>query len=75
MPPVMQNVYSSNVAKVGHDANTQELVVEWHGGKVSVYSGVSAQVAEDVRNSWSIGKIIREQIIPHYQHKYQEGET
>lgn len=70
MPPVMQSVYSSNVNRVGHDSDKQEFHVEWGNGKVSVYSGVSVQVAEDVRNSWSVGKAIQEQIKDKFPHRY-----
>jgi hypothetical protein len=34
---------------------------------------VPAAVADDVRNSWSVGKAVRDQIIPNYQHRYSGG--
>jgi hypothetical protein len=70
MPPVMQSVYSSHVSKIGHSPDTQELFVQWDNGKTSVYSGVSAQLAEDVRTSWSIGRAIQEQIKDKFPHRY-----
>lgn len=70
MPPVMVSVYSSHVQAIGHDNDKQELHVRWNGGKTSVYSGVPAAVADDVSKAWSVGKAVREQIIPNYQHKY-----
>ena len=73
MPPVMQNVYSSNVQAISHDPDKQELHVQWQGGKTSVYSGVPANVAQEISTSWSVGKAIREQIIPNYSHKYSGG--
>lgn len=71
--PVMQSVYSSNVNRVGHDPETGELHVQWQGGKTSIYSGVPAALASDVAQSWSVGKAVREQIIPNYEHRYSDG--
>ena len=70
MPPVMHAIYSSHVKRVGHDPSTQELHVEWDTGKKSVYSGVPADVAERVRTSWSVGTAIRNEVRPHYDHRY-----
>ena len=70
--PVMQSVYSSHVDRIGHDPETGELYVQWQGGKTSIYSGVPAAVANDVTTAWSVGKAVREQIIPNYQHRYRQ---
>jgi short-subunit dehydrogenase involved in D-alanine esterification of teichoic acids len=70
MPTVMQPVYSSQVVAVGYDPDTHSMRVEWKSGKVSVYEGVPAAVVEQVRNSASVGKTIRSDIIPNYKHKY-----
>lgn len=75
MSPIMQSVFSSHVDRIGHDSDTGDLHVQWQGGKTSVYSGVPAALASDVRNSWSVGKAVREQIIPNYKHRYSGGET
>lgn len=73
MPPKMKPVYSSHVDKIGHDSDTQELHVQWQGGKTSIYSGVSAALADEVSNSWSVGKAIHEQIKDNYPHRYGGG--
>ena len=71
MPPVMREVYSSHVNKIGHDPKTNELWVEWDSGKTSVYSGVSAELADQVTNSWSVGSALRDQIKSGgYAHRY-----
>lgn len=70
MPPVMREVFSSNVERIGHDAETGELYVGWKGGKTSVYTGVPADVADSVMNDWSVGKAVRSQIQPAYAHRY-----
>ena len=70
MPPVMHSVYSSNVSSVGHDAETNSMHVAWKSGKTSIYENVPPQVVTDVRNSHSVSKAIRADIIPHYTHRY-----
>lgn len=70
MPPVMRNVYSSHVDRIGHDPETNELHVEWQGGKRSVYSDVPAAKAGDVMNSWSVGKAIHKDIKGAHEHRY-----
>ena len=37
MPPPMRSVFSSHVDRIGHDAQTGELYVQWDTGKTSVY--------------------------------------
>lgn len=68
----MQDVYSSNVNRMGFDPETGELRVEWSTGKVSVYSGVPEDTARKVMNSWSIGKAINEHIKGTFEHRYDE---
>lgn len=70
MPPVMHSVHSSHVNRIGHDADTSEMHVEWDNGKTSIYSGVPAGLADQVRNSWSVGKAIREMIRGKFDHRY-----
>jgi hypothetical protein len=41
-------------------------------GKRSIYSGVPAATADDVSNSWSIGKALRDQIKPFHKHRYAD---
>lgn len=73
MPPLMQAVFSDAVDRIGHDPETQELYVTWKEGRTSVYTGVPQDVAQDVTNSWSVGKALRERVIPNYQHRYWGG--
>lgn len=72
MPPVMRDVYSSHVNRIGYDLDTNELVVIWDNGKTSVYAGVQRDKADEVMNSWSVGKAIHNQIKPHHEHRYQK---
>lgn len=61
---------SSSVRTVGYDEAARSLHVEWANGRVSVYSDVPPSLADDVSRSWSVGKALREQVIPHYEHRY-----
>jgi len=70
MPPVMRGVFSSHVRRIGHDAQTGELHVQWDSGKTSVYSGVPPDVADRVQNAWSVGKALREEVKNAYPHRY-----
>ena len=71
--PDMRPVYSSVVDEIGYEDGA--LFVRWsRGGKISVYEGVPADLAAQVRNAPSIGKALREQIQDAYKHRYDEQE-
>lgn len=74
MPPPMREVFSSNVARIGHDMATGELFVQWAGGKTSVYSDVPPELAEDIAQSWSVGQALNQRVKPHYKHRYLDDE-
>jgi KTSC domain len=59
-----QQVRSSNVVSVGFDGSTLE--VEFKGGKVYQYEGVSQQMYDDLISAPSIGTFMREYIIGVY---------
>lgn len=71
MPVEWKNVFSDRAQAVGHDAEKRELHVRWKNGKVSVYSDVAADVAEDIANSWSVGQALNEAIIGRKKHRYE----
>jgi len=55
----MRQVYSSSVRSIGHDPNTNELHVAWNNSnRVSIYSGVSSEEAEEIAKSHSVGKVV-----------------
>lgn len=69
--PTMRSVSSSTVSTIGHDPKANELHVTWKGsGKTSVYSGVDAEKAKTVMNSWSVNKALNELVKDHHDHKY-----
>lgn len=68
--PVMRDVYSSHVNRIGYNPETRELNVLWDTGKTSVYSGVTAELADSVQNSWSVGKALIDNVKGVYPHRY-----
>ena len=51
----MVPVSSTNVSAVGYDPETREMTVEFQSGNVYVYSGVPAEVPEELKASASPG--------------------
>lgn len=66
----MRDVYSSHVDRIGHDPATNELHVQWEGGKHSVYANVPPGKASDVMNAWSVGKALTRDIKGAHGHRY-----
>ena len=56
--PVMKSVFSTMVSRIGYDKDTQELVVELPTGRVSAYGGVTADQADEISRSWSVGEAV-----------------
>lgn len=54
----MKSVFSSSVSRIGWNSETNELWVEWSGGRVSAYGGVSQEQADEIANSWSVGEAV-----------------
>ena len=65
-----KDVYSSNVSTVGYDEDTKELSITWTRGKRSIYSGVPAELADQVANAASVGSMLNAEIKPYYNHRY-----
>lgn len=71
----MKNVYSSHVQRIGYDAKTQDLIVEWESPKGpstkrSAYANVPPSLAHRIMNSASIGTALRTEIKPSFAHRY-----
>lgn len=62
--------YSGAVAEIAHDPSLDEMLVRWSDGKVSVYSGVSAEEFDQVRRAPSVGSAIHNFIKPGRAHRY-----
>jgi len=56
--PRMQPVESSAIAKIGYDAEVEEAYVEFIGGGLYAYRGVSAGVFEELANADSKGTFV-----------------
>lgn len=52
----MQPVQSSNIAAIGYDPATSDLLVEFHNGSTYRYYGVPANVFDDLQNAGSVGR-------------------
>lgn len=63
-------VYSSNVAEVGYDPETSELLITWKNGRVSSYSGVSEDKALQLSKAASVGQMLNAEIKPLFPHRY-----
>jgi hypothetical protein len=71
----MRDVYSSHVGRIGYDAETKELHVQWQDtGKTSIYSGVPPAVADATMNAWSVGKALTADVKKFYPHRYLSEE-
>jgi hypothetical protein len=58
----MKQVKSSNINAIGYDADARELHLEFHGGRVHIYSDVNADVHEAMLKADSIGKFFHSNI-------------
>jgi hypothetical protein len=56
--PRMHAVESSAVARIGYDAEPEEAYVEYLGGDLYAYEGVSADVFEELENAESKGTFV-----------------
>jgi hypothetical protein len=65
-----QQVYSSHVAEIGWNDETNELVVTWQSGKVSAYAGVGEELARQIANAPSVGVALNSQVKGVYGHRY-----
>jgi KTSC domain len=65
-----QPVFSSNVAEIGYDSSTNELLVTWKNGRVSAYEGVPEELAAQLANAPSVGGMLNSDIKNSYSHRY-----
>lgn len=69
--PEMVDVYSTAVSSIGYDEGKQTLYVTWaRTGRMSVYRGVPAELATQIRNAPSVGQALRESVQGTYDHQY-----
>lgn len=64
--PLLGPVESSAFTHVGYDPETRALRVKFHSGKTYEYRGVSAERAETLMGSASMGRYFADQIKPHH---------
>ncbi len=68
--PEMRPVQSTNLAAIGYDQEAQNLYVQWHDERVSVYEGVPALIASNLESAHSVGQAFNQIIRGKYQHRY-----
>lgn len=68
----MQPVKSSNISKLGYDAESKTLAVEFAGGSLYHYDGVSKKEFDEMMAAKSIGGYHHKNIRGIYSHKKQD---
>lgn len=63
-------VFSSNVAEVGYDSDSNELLITWAKGRISAYKDVPEELAVQLSKAPSVGQMLNSEIKPNYQHRY-----
>lgn len=67
-----RDVHSDMVERIGYNFEAAELFVKWRrGGRVSIYSDVPPDVANQAMTAWSIGDYLNESVKPVYSHRYE----
>jgi hypothetical protein len=59
----MSEVKSSNVAKLGYDAPTQRMAVQFKSGATYHYHGVGAKTADAVTSAKSVGSAVSSMLV------------
>ena len=62
----LRTVNSSNLSRVGHDANENILIVEFKNGIMYQYNGVTEDVYSNLMNAPSVGKFFNMHIKNRY---------
>lgn len=58
----LKPIKSSNLEAIGHDEEKNELHVEFHGGSVYAYDGVSKELYDKLMNAESKGAFFHKEI-------------
>lgn len=62
-------VYSSWVAEIAHDSDSNEMHVRYRDGGTTIYSGVDFATFDSIRRSPSVGAMLHNTIRPNYPHR------
>nr|WP_207626297.1 KTSC domain-containing protein [Mycolicibacterium wolinskyi] len=65
----MEPVDSSNVSRIGYDAATEDLYVEFSSGRIYVYSRVPQASYEELLAADSKGSYMNREIKPNYDYR------
>ena len=69
-PTPMKQVFSSNVSKIGYDAESGDLLVQYTTGKLAAYEKVPAALAQDVMSAASIGSAVNSMVKGKFKFRY-----
>ncbi|ADD67492.1 conserved hypothetical protein [Denitrovibrio acetiphilus DSM 12809] len=67
--PEMVPVASSNVAEIGHDANTEVLFIRFNDGSLYTYKGVPVFEYEGLLSADSVGSYLHRNIKGNYPYE------
>ena len=67
--PNMNPVDSSTIQAIGHDANSNELHVQFNSGATYVYTGVDADTHDALLNAPSVGQHFAKNIKGNFEFK------
>jgi hypothetical protein len=74
--PELIPVSSSNIMAIGHDGPNKELHIQFQGGRLYIYSGVSVEMHQQLMAAESVGKHYHAHIKNKFPHKQPiEGES
>lgn len=65
-------VYSSYITEIGHNSETNEMVVKYKKGKPSLYSDVPFEKYQVIAQSPSVGQAVHDIIRGQHPHQYVE---
>ena len=69
MPSWTQSVFSEMVSEVSYDPDTQEMTVAFKSGGEYIYDGVPEEVATQLANAASVGRMLNSDIKGRYPYR------
>lgn len=72
--PEMLEIKSRNIKKVGYDADTRRLYVEFHSGRIFSYTDVEPEKFEGLKAAHSAGRYFHTWIRPLYKARKEGAE-
>lgn len=71
MSTIWRNVFSTDVASVGYDDESGELLVKWvRGNRISSYANVPLSLFDQLSKTWSVGRMLASDVKGKFPHRY-----